>query len=141
MMINKFRGRYAFLSNFFDHPVEFEGITYPSSEHAFQAAKTFEAHEREGIRNAFTPGMAKKIGRRIKLRDDWNEIKNDVMYTIVKRKFSHPRMKQMLLDTEDEELIEGNTWGDMYWGVDAITGVGSNHLGKILMRVRDEIKT
>lgn len=85
------------------------------------------------------PSEAKRLGRRVKLRDDWEEVKELVMYEICYHKFNqNPDIKRMLLNTGDAELIEGNTWGDCIWGV--CNGVGNNLLGKILMRVRNELK-
>jgi len=140
-MYKYFSGQFEFLCNFYKQEFEFEGRVYPSSEHAFQAAKTSQEHEKDGIAGAFTPGLAKKLGRRVKLREDWNEVKNDVMYQVLKAKFSDKNLRQKLIDTGDMELIEGNTWGDCYWGVDINSGVGENNLGKILMRLREELKS
>ncbi len=114
---------------------------YPSVEHAYQAAKTLDNSSRQIIQDLSSPGAAKKLGRTFKLRDDWDKIKLDIMYELVKEKFSialNAPLKQALLATGDAELIEGNWWRDTYWGV--CDGIGSNHLGKILMRVRDEIR-
>lgn len=135
-----FSGKYAFLCNFYTYPFEFEGRIYQTSEHAFQAAKTTKEHEKEGIANAFSPGLAKKLGRKVKIRNDWEEIKDEIMYKILKAKFSDQTLKEKLLNTGDMELIEENSWGDTYWGVDIDSGIGENKLGKILMKIRNEIK-
>ena len=139
-MYKAFSGEYEFLCNFFAYPFEYEGRTYPTSEHAFQAAKTLKEHEKDGIAGAFTPGLAKKLGRRVQLRPDWNEIKNNVMYSILQAKFSDVFLKRKLLATGDMELVEKNSWGDVYWGVDINSGIGENHLGKLLMKLRKELK-
>jgi N-glycosidase YbiA len=82
---------------------------------------------------------AKALGKRIELRKDWNDIKLDIMYKIVKNKFTqNPTLTKLLVDTNDKVIIEGNTWGDIYWGM--CKGKGENHLGKILMKVRKEIR-
>lgn len=137
-MINDFRGEYRFLSNFHIADVVYEGITYPSSEAAFQAAKSLDGN----IRRHFTKlscKEAKEYGRHVELRSDWETVKNDVMYAVTYDKFTrHQELKVRLLQTGDEKLIEGNTWGDTYWGV--CNGKGKNMLGKTLMRVRDEIR-
>lgn len=135
-MIDRFDGtKFRFLSNFYMCPVIYEGIRYPSSEHAYQAAKSLDMEVRQRIANLSTPGKAKKAGRQINIRQDWEAVKYDVMSEIVLEKFlQNPDIKQKLIDTGDEELIEGNTWGDQWWGV--CNGVGENMLGKILMRVR-----
>lgn len=135
--INEFRGEYAFLSNFYSAPVVYDGLKYQNNEAAFQAAKTFGT-QRERFTN-ISPSYAKKIGRHVPLRSDWEDVKFDVMYDIVKAKFTQNEdLKRKLLDTEGYYLEEGNNWGDKIWGV--VNGVGENHLGKILMRVRNELK-
>jgi ribA/ribD-fused uncharacterized protein len=134
-MITTFLSKHRFLSNFYESPVVYEGITYPSSEHAYQAAKSLDPVVRQRMANVSTPGKVKKAGRQITLRPDWEQVKLDVMAEIVLLKFmQNDELKQKLLETGNEELVEGNTWGDTYWGV--CNGVGENHLGKILMRVR-----
>lgn len=138
MAITSFSGKYEFLSNFYYSPVTYEGITYPTVEHAFQAAKTFDVTERRRISEMKTPGMAKRAGRRVLLRKDWEAVKFDIMKTLVTQKFEDEKLKQLLLDTGDEELVEGNTWHDTCWGV--CNGVGQNNLGKILMSVRKHYK-
>lgn len=135
-MIDRFDGtKHRFLSNFFMAPVTYEGILYPSTEHAFQAAKSLDPKVRQRVANLPTPGQAKRAGRQISIRPDWEQVKYDVMSEIVLEKFlTHSDLRQKLIDTGDEELVEGNTWGDQYWGV--CNGVGLNNLGKILMQVR-----
>ncbi|MEA2735214.1 MAG: hypothetical protein QOE14_1665, partial [Humisphaera sp.] len=113
--------------------------TYPSSEHAYQAAKTLDVAERKKIAATTSPADAKRAGRALKLRDDWETAKFDVMERCVRDKFTrHPDLRQKLLATGDAELIEGNTWGDRVWGV--YQGEGANHLGRILMKVRAELR-
>ena len=139
--INEFSGNYRFLSNFHPAAVSFDDQIYPSVEHAYQAAKTLDPEEREIIRNSTTPGMAKKLGKHVKLRSGWisEEVRERVMAELVWKKFStHPDLAQKLLDTGDANLIEGNTWGDTYWGV--CRGVGENMLGEILMQVRQHLR-
>ena len=137
-MINSFEGEYAFLSNFYEHPISNGVITFPTNEHYFQAMKTLEDDERLAIARAATPGQAKRMGRSVKLRPDWESIKLDVMETAVRIKFTDPELAAKLIATGDEELVEGNWWNDTFWGV--CNGVGENHLGKILMKVRADIK-
>jgi len=137
--IDAFQGEYRFLSNFWPAEVEFEGRKYPSVEHAYQAAKSLDPADRERIAALKTPAEAKAAGRALKVRPDWDTAKFDVMERCVLYKFSnHPELKQKLLDTGDAELIEGNTWGDRIWGV--YQGEGENRLGKILMKVREQLK-
>lgn len=137
--IASFQGEYRFLSNFYPSEVELDGMVYPTIEHAFQAAKTLNLDMRESIRQASTPGKAKRLGRIAPLRADWLGVRLDVKYGLVKQKFSKEPLRTKLLNTGDAELIEGNWWGDTFWGV--CMGKGENNLGKILMRVREELRT
>lgn len=134
--IDKFEGKYRFLSNFSSHPVTFGGYTYQNAEAAFHAQKC-PARAAEFI--DLNPSQAKRLGRRVKLREDWEEIKNIIMSQVVWAKFSlDSDLAKKLLATGDAYLEEGNTWGDRHWGT--VNGVGKNMLGKILMEVRDELK-
>lgn len=74
------------------------------------------------------------------MRPDWEQVKDEIMLELVRSKFSSVKMKRMLLATGEHELIEGNTWGDSYWGYDLVKNHGQNHLGKILMQVRQELR-
>lgn len=133
-MINSFKGQYAFLSNFHPAEVELDGVIYPSVEAAYQAAKTFD-QERRKLFRTMTGAQAKKEGRKNVMRPDWDSVKLLIMTNLVKDKFiRNPELKEKLLATGDEELVEGNWWGDTFWGV--CKGKGENHLGKILMKVR-----
>ena len=137
-MINEFRGKYYFLSNFFEIPVTWDGVTYQNNEAAFQSAKVLDKSVREKF-STLDPSSAKRKGRNVQLRHDWEQVKYDIMYEICRAKFSqNEELKTKLLETEDQHLEEGNTWGDMIWGT--VNGKGQNHLGKILMRVREELK-
>ena len=143
MIIDCFDGEFAFLSNFYESPCEFEGIVYPTVEHAFQAAKTLCILTREEIAAAPTPGKAKRMGRKVQLREDWELVKTDVMRECLKSKFSHPVLKMQLLATKDATLIEGTTWHDRCWGIctcPECKGAGENRLGKLLMELREELK-
>lgn len=134
-MIDKFTGEYRWLSNFYPAEILYDGLTYPTSEHAYQAAKTLDVKKRQYIANLPSPGKAKRAGQLVVLRADWEQVKIAVMREIVRAKFSqHPDLRFKLVQTGDEELVEGNTWGDRFWGV--CNGSGQNQLGKILMEVR-----
>jgi len=150
--ITKFSEAYRFLSNFFPSTVsvsftangERRVFSMPTVENAYQACK-IDPHSLTRIAKThefttMTAGEAKKAGRRVPLRDDWEEIKLEVMIRLLREKFSDPDLKKRLLDTGDAELVEGNHWGDRYWGVDSHLGVGENHLGRSLMQVRDELR-
>jgi ribA/ribD-fused uncharacterized protein len=137
--IDKFEGEYRFLSNFYPSPVTLDWATYRSVEHAFQAAKTISIEQRDAIRAALTAKEAKRLGRKVQLREDWEEIKVETMAYLVWNKFSlHPELAERLLNTGNRELIEGNWWGDTFWGM--CQGTGHNNLGKILMRVRTDLR-
>lgn len=139
-IINRFRGVHSFLSNFYETPVTWEGLTYPHAEAAFQAAKVLTNEERLPF-TFLEPAKAKQRGRRIKQREDWQQVKTQIMEEIVRAKFDqNPAIAALLLATGDAELIEGNTWHDDCWGVDLRTGKGENRLGKILMKIREELR-
>ena len=151
MAITKFDGDHFFLSNFFPAPLEFEGMMFKTSEHAFQAMKTEDLDERRWVADQQTAGQAKRAGelladvasflrgRKITLRPDWNEIRVDVMENIVREKFrQNPHLIDELIATGSEDLIEGNNWNDTFWGV--CSGNGANWLGRILMKLRFEFK-
>lgn len=136
--ISEFFGDYRFLSNFYMHEIEYEGIVYLSNEHAYQAAKTLDIEERKKIAALLTAGDAKKAGKKLKIRPDWEEVKLQVMRDCVRIKFEDDGLRRKLLLTNDAELIEGNNWNDTFWGV--CDGVGTNHLGIILMETRAGIR-
>lgn len=136
-MIDSFEGDYRWLSNFATAPVELDGVLYPTVEHAYQAAKTLDIHQRYRILD-LTAGQAKRYGRRVTLREDWDDIKLDIMQELLEHKFSITLYKNKLLATGCEEIVEGNTWGDTFWGV--CNGEGRNELGKLIMRVREKLR-
>ena len=116
-MIDLFRGQYYFLSNFYNADVEYDGITYKNNEAAFQAQKVLSDGEKLQFSD-LNPRKAKKLGRKVNLRKDWDDVKDNYMYEICKAKFTqHEDLAQKLLKTGDEELVEGNKWNDTYWGV------------------------
>ena len=148
-MIEKFEGRWRFLSNFYPVEIEHQGIRYPSVEHYYVSMKCNNEQMlqgrhytigdfREMIARIPSPGIVKKIGQQMQVRKDWNEKKLDFMNWAVREKFKNEDLKELLISTEDMTLIEGNSWQDFFWGV--CNGKGENHLGKILMKVRDEIR-
>jgi len=140
MKIARFIGSNRFLSNFYSVAIEYEGASYPSVEHAFQAAKTLDHEARRPFWNGLLTagGDAKRAGRRLALRPDWEDVKLSVMETILRCKFTQEPFRQLLLDTGDADLIEGNNWRDTYWGVDDHFG-GENHLGRLLMAIREDL--
>lgn len=145
-MIHGFNNKYEFLSNFYACQTQYEGRWYPTSEHAYQAAKTLDDDLRVFIAMAPTPGEAKKRGQEVPLRENWEEIKDQVMYEIVQEKFRNPYLKNKLIKTINEGydgFCEDNWWHDNYWGdcqCDKCRNIeGQNKLGKILMQVANEI--
>ena len=140
MDITSFRGDYDFLSNFYAAPVEYGGLMYQNAEAAFQAQKCLDPAEREQFCE-LPANKAKRLGRQVELRSGWEEIKTELMLEIVRAKFTqNPVLAARLLATGARKLVEGNTWKDVFWGVDLRTGEGENHLGQILMQVREELK-
>ena len=139
MTIDHFTAEFHFLSNFSSHEVEYEGVKWRTAEHAYQAMKTLDENQRLNMSEIDLPGDAKRYGRAVTMRVDWDDIKLDVMESIVRHKFvQHPDLQAKLLITVGVDIEEGNTWGDTFWGV--CKGVGENHLGKILMKIRDELQ-
>ena len=136
--ISDFRGEYRWLSNFHLVEVELDGLRFPSTEHAYQAAKTLDIAERRVIQALPTCGQAKRAGQRLRLRDDWEQVKIPIMLDLQRQKYAVLYLREKLLATGDAELVEGNTWGDRFWGV--CGGTGLNWLGRLLMQVREEIK-
>jgi len=137
MAIDRFSGYNRFLSNFWRCYVKYRGVTYLSAEHAYQAAKVGKGKPGfQAIVNAKTPGEAKRLGGQVMLPPNWDDRRLEIMAEIVACKFTQNKeLARRLVETGDEELIEGNTWGDNYWGV--CNGQGRNMLGAILMKVRE----
>lgn len=134
--ITRFRGEFHFLSNMYVHAFTWKGIIIDSVENGYQASKTEDLLEETYILHHTTPKEAKKIGRQCELRPGWMEMRLTVMEDLLRAKFAVPELWFKLKATSGRELIEGNNWGDTYWGV--CNGKGSNHLGKLLMKIRDE---
>ena len=149
-MIAKFKGRYDYLSNFYEASMYmYDDVLnkiccYRTVEHWFQSQKTLNPAQRQFIINCDTPGVAKKLGRSCHLRPDWEEVKIKVMYQGLRSKFEqHKNLKKRLLNTRDHYLIEGNYWHDNYWGICDCNKCkdikGENHLGQLLMILRKEL--
>lgn len=149
-MIKFFEGKHSFLSNFWIVPIEFEGHSYASTEHAYIAAKSLNEMFRSLIRKIPKPGKAKRESKKLLKefggeREDWKKINLVLMYELDFQKFSkYYNLKRLLLDTGDEYLEEGNYWHDNFYGncycPKCADIKGENHLGKILMKVRSELK-
>lgn len=135
-MISEFRGEHYFLSNFYSSPVYYRGMTFRNAEAAFHSQKD---PSRASEFTRLNPSEAKRLGRRVRLRRDWEEVKDSIMFEIVLAKFGGSQsLADALLATGDEKIVEGNTWGDRYWGV--CDGNGLNKLGGILERVRENLR-
>lgn len=142
--ISQFEGEHRFLSNFYESPIALPswhpagGTTVFSVEHAFQSAKTVDTDHAYAIATAPTPGKAKRMGRSVQLRPGWDEGRKAIMVALLRIKFAPGTIEaNRLLATGNNVLIEGNTWGDYYWGV--CHGRGENWLGRCLMLVRAEL--
>ena len=134
--ISTFDGEYRWLSNFWPAILSIWGLEFSSVEAAYQAAKCAKTEDRLQF-TTMNAAQAKKAGRRIQLRADWNSVKLAVMEELLRLKFvPHSELWARLMHTKPMELIEGNYWRDTFWGV--CNGVGSNHLGRLLMKIRDE---
>ena len=141
-MITEFKDEYRWLSNF--EPVEvklkLDLRLYPSVEHAYQAAKSEDKQWRKFCRETNNPGKVKKAAKKITIRSDWEKMKRPVMWDLLIRKFEQSPFKELLLETGEKYIIEGNTWNDRYWGVCLKTGEGQNVLGHFLMEIRNHLK-
>ena len=141
-VVGPFEGEYRFLSNFAPIGVRYDGTSFATAEHAYQAAK---ARDEPGLFDRIAassdPDEAKRLGRRASLPDDWAERKRYVMLEVVTAKFGqNPECRERLLETGEETLVELNSWEDTYWGADGETGEGRNVLGRILMGVRSSLR-
>lgn len=135
--VRGFFGEHRHFSNFWYVKVVMDGKVYVSTEHAYQAAKTLDMKQRELIAAATTPAQARKLGRLLNIRSDWDEVKEPIMRDLLIQKFSQDPFKAALLATGDAYLEETNHWGDVYWGV--CNGVGQNRLGHVLMEIRADL--
>lgn len=136
--IGRFEGPWRFLSNFWPSPVEYSHATFPTAEHAYQAQKDPSRAHQEAILACATPGQAKRVGARAWLRPSWDELRVHVMRDVLNRKFADRGLALKLLGTGIRDLVEGNDWGDTFWGV--CRGRGENTLGKLLMDLRREMR-
>lgn len=144
-MISEFRGENYFLSNFYVAPFVYDRVRYQTVEAAFQAAKCINPGDRIQFAG-LEPGEAKRLGRKVALRSDWERVKDGIMLELVRAKFSqNPELKIALIATGEEELVEGNNWHDNYWGrcrcPKCCGRSARNQLGKTLMVLRSEFQT
>lgn len=140
-MIKEFQGEFRFLSNFWPVEVELDGMIFQSVEHAYQAAKTTKLIERKRIQSCRKPGQAKRLGKELTLRPDWDKVKVTAMAVLLAKKFQNPELKALLLATGTQEIQEGNQWGDTFWGISPVgSGIGRNILGQLLMQIRSDLQ-
>lgn len=140
--VKQFIGQYRFLSNFWLDPIIGPGgLRFEHVEGAYQASKSNSYDDWETIRTQPTPGFAKRAGRKIKMREDWDQVKLTVMKQLLWRKFSPMSALSYKLMEIDGDIQEGNTWHDTFWGIDLRTGQGFNHLGFMLMDIRQGLRT
>ncbi len=143
MAINGFFKEWRFLSNFHICPIAYEGGQYNSVEAAYQATKTTNPARRVPFQGDVAPSLARKMGQTLPIRTDWEEIKLKVMEDLCCIKFADPVLGRWLFDTGNEELVENCWWHDNFWGsctCDRCGNKGQNHLGKILMKIREGMK-
>lgn len=138
-MIDAFRGKWSKLGNYSPCLIFYDGHAYLSVEHAYQAQKSLDPKVQQAIRNQPTPNTAKRFARLVALRADWDDVKIPLMLALLREKFASEPERTILLSTVNEHLVEGNWWGDTFWGQSPL-GRGENHLGKLLMQVRDELR-
>lgn len=144
--VDSFSGKYESFSNFYPAIVFYEGIRFPTVEHAFVAAKSIDRNFRLMISKIpqKQAGKAKRKGRKIELRPNWEDIKVEIMRNLLRQKFKQPRFKNLLLETDNAVLTEGNYWHDNFWGdcncEKCQDIIGINALGLLLMRIRHEIR-
>lgn len=151
-MITEFQREYRWLSNFYPAVVLYKGVQYSSVEHAYMSAKSDsnffafaskkELNWKEFCQDSSnSPATIKRMSRKITLVDNWDDIKLQVMEECLRSKFSQDPFKIMLLETGDQHLQEGNWWSDVYWGVNLKTNKGENNLGKLIMKIRTDLKS
>lgn len=141
MKIEQFQNQFRWLSNFWFCPVKFDGIEYPTVEHAYQASKCLNSTDRQRISELESPGQVKRFGKNVKLRNDWEQVKVSIMKDLLREKFKNSYLRQKLIATRDSVIEEGNYWHDKFWGIcPPGSGDGQNILGKLIMEVREEIK-
>ncbi len=129
-----FTGDHRFLSNFWSVRIKMGSEWYRTVEHAYAASKSLDQDFRRRVRSTHGAAGARRLGRSVVLREDWEDVKLDVMESLLRQKFREPQLKLWLMATGQRELVEGNHWGDRFWG--QCDGEGENHLGRLLMEVR-----
>lgn len=146
-MINQFKNEYEMFSNFYPVTVYFEGRAYPSVEHAFVAAKSYDPFFRAKLSrlSRHKAWKAKEMGQEVKLRSNWNIIRVPIMRDLQIQKYNYKKFREKLLSTGEEEIVEGNYWHDNYWGdcycKKCKNIPGENMLGKLIMEARERYES
>lgn len=140
-MIHQFRGEYGWLSNFAECPIDIMGIVYPSVENAYMSCKRADDEWKLFCRDN-DAATVKKKSKNIELRENWEDIKLQAMKHCLLEKFNQEPFRTKLLDTGNQNIVEGNYWNDTFWGVDLKQdpNIGENHLGRLIMEVRKSLK-
>ena len=144
-MIREFCDEYRWLSNFWcmETPIVDDlGYQFPTVEHYYVSQKTTVRIQKYMVSQCPTPGKAKQMGRGFKIPLDWDNKRIDVMNRALVHKFGpkNPWLQQKLIATGNQQIFEGNNWGDTFWGVDIDTLQGGNMLGRMLMDIRETIQ-
>lgn len=139
MSIKEFKNQFAWLSNFEPCLIIIDDIIFGSVETAYMSAKS-DSKDWKNFCTTNLPGVVKRKGKKVELVENWENIKLAIMEDCLRQKFTKPRFKELLLATGGCLIEEGNTWGDTFWGVDIKTGNGENNLGKLIMKIREELK-
>lgn len=139
-IILHFEGKYAFLDNSYDHPFEYEGIWYDNAEAAFQSTRL----KHRKVFSHLSGSFAKRYGKRLPRDAVWERDKRRIMFSVLMKKFSDPILRKRLLDTGSARLVYMNKCHENYWGICSCEGCfnlgGDNELGRLLMKVRDNLK-
>lgn len=139
-MIKEFKGKYRWLSNFYPCSILHKGMMFKSVEHAYQASKSNKTTWINFCLHTEEPGKVKTESNNLDYdKELWKAHSLQTMELLLTQKFNMEPFRSLLLDTDEEELQEGNTWHDTFWGVDLKTGQGQNHLGKLIMLIRDRL--
>lgn len=137
--ILEFQANYKWLSNFARVPITLDGITYQSVEHAFMSAKCDDPDWKRFCQTTHSPGIVKKASRNVKLIENWDIVKINIMRQLIDQKFDKEPFRSLLITTNSRHIQEGNRWGDRFWGVDINSGIGENWLGNIIMEKRSRL--
>lgn len=134
------QGKFSFLCNFYPCLVIGPGdLTYDTVEAAYQAGKSLDPKDWKRFQRAVSPGAAKALGQKVQMRPDWDEVKFAHMEGLLRQKFARGSKLAKMLTAITGTIEEGNTWNDRIWGIDLNSGIGENHLGRLLMHIRDDL--